>query len=155
MVEDQRLIPTHPSAPNHPPPTHHSWTIPCCQPIQAVQQMSHMHPHWVNTLTVCCSCPPASLLCLCFLQDNVVLGDNVTASHALLCAGATVHSGAGMQPGVVLSYPSLCALMLASIPSRQPIRCLVSLGLHPAKALTAVCGPRRCVDFCVLCHSSR
>lgn len=33
-----------------------------------------------------------------------MLGDNVTASHALLCAGVTVHSGAVLQPGVVLSY---------------------------------------------------
>lgn len=33
-----------------------------------------------------------------------MVGDNVTASAALLCAGVTVHAGAVLQPGVVLSY---------------------------------------------------
>jgi hypothetical protein len=28
----------------------------------------------------------------------------VTAHHALLCGGVVVHSGATLQPGVVLSY---------------------------------------------------
>lgn len=37
-------------------------------------------------------------------QDDVVIGDNVTASHALLCQGVTVCAGATLQPGVVLSY---------------------------------------------------
>jgi tetrahydrodipicolinate N-succinyltransferase len=33
-----------------------------------------------------------------------VIGDNVTASHALLCEGVVVGSGATISPGVVLSY---------------------------------------------------
>jgi translation initiation factor eIF-2B subunit epsilon len=34
----------------------------------------------------------------------VVIGDNVTASHALLCEGVVVGAGATISPGVVLSY---------------------------------------------------
>jgi tetrahydrodipicolinate N-succinyltransferase len=43
------------------------------------------------------------LLCGC-LQDGVVIGDNVNASHALLCEGVVVGAGATISPGVVLSY---------------------------------------------------
>lgn len=42
--------------------------------------------------------------CCCCSQDGVVIGDNVTASHALLCEGVVVGSGATISPGVVLSY---------------------------------------------------
>lgn len=38
------------------------------------------------------------------LQDGVVLGEGVTASHALLCERVLVSAGATIQPGVVLSY---------------------------------------------------
>lgn len=53
-----------------------------------------------------CCCTPCNL-CGCPVlahQDGVVLGDNVTASHSLLCEGVVVGAGATVQPGVVLSY---------------------------------------------------
>jgi translation initiation factor eIF-2B subunit epsilon len=48
--------------------------------------------------------PAFHVLCCCSLQDGVVIGDNVTASHALLCEGVVVGAGATISPGVVLSY---------------------------------------------------
>jgi hypothetical protein len=50
----------------------------------------------------------------------VVVGDGVTASHALLCQGVAVGTGAVLQPGVVLSYGVVVAAR-HTVPSHTTI----------------------------------
>lgn len=76
------------------------------------------------------------------MQDDVVIGDNVTASHALLCQGVTVCSGATLQPGVVLSYGVVIGPR-HTVPSHTTITLCKQL-----QGQVRVCA---CVCVCVIC----